>query len=121
MKHTTNEEQGKDLHRKVDAAITNFKTKVQQKRQEDAEILQQQMEEVNGILSEIKQAAVRNEALLKSKKALSLIAHKSENAKFNQSKVPNLRNIIRPDFTPKPIPTDLLENIFGEIPCSHIE
>lgn len=69
------------------------------------------MEEVNGILSEAKQAAVENEALLKSKKALSLIAHKSENAKFNQSKVPYLRNIIRPDFTPMPIPSDLLENI----------
>lgn len=74
------------------------------------------MEEVNEILSEAKQAAVKNEALLKSKNASSLIAHKSENAYL--SKVPNLRNIILPDFTPKPIPADLLDSAFGEIPDS---
>uniref|UniRef100_K1QGF0 Uncharacterized protein n=1 Tax=Magallana gigas TaxID=29159 RepID=K1QGF0_MAGGI len=76
------------------------------------------MEEVNGILSEVKQTAVKNESLLKSKNASSLIAHKSENA--NLSKVPNLRNVIPPDFPPKPIPTDRLNSVFGEITDSKI-
>lgn len=107
------EEHGKDLHRKVDAVISKYKTKVQQKKQADAKILQQQIEDVNGILSEAKQAAVKNESLLKSKNALSLLAHKSENANLN--KVPNLRNIIPSDFTPKPIPADLLDSAFGEV------
>nr|XP_034337909.1 E3 ubiquitin-protein ligase TRIM71 [Crassostrea gigas] len=112
------EEHGKDLHKKVDAVMSKYKTKVQQKKQADAKILQQQIEEINEIMSEAKQAAVKNEALLKSKNASSLIAHKSENG--NLSKVPNLRNVIPPDFTPKPIPADLLDSVFGEITDSKI-
>lgn len=98
--------------------MSKYKTKVQQKKQADAKILQQQMEEINEIMSEAKQAAVKNEAILKSKNASSLIAHKSENA--NRSKVPNLRNVIPPNFTSKPIPSDLLDSVFGEITDSKI-
>eukprot|EP00105_Crassostrea_gigas_P015621 XP_011432675.1 PREDICTED: uncharacterized protein LOC105331969 [Crassostrea gigas] len=112
------EEHGKDIHRKVDAVISKYKTKVQQKKQADAKILQQQIKEINEIMSEAKQAAAKNEAILKSKNASSLIAHKSENA--NLSKVPNLRNVIPPNFTSKSIPADFLDSVFGEITDSKI-
>ncbi|XP_034337908.2 E3 ubiquitin-protein ligase TRIM71 [Magallana gigas] len=112
------EEHGKNLHRRVDAVISKYKTKVQQRKQTDAKILQQQMEEVNEILSDAKQAAVKNKALLKSKNASSLIVHNSKNA--NLTEVPNLRNIIPPNFTLKPIPADFLDSVIGEIPDSQV-
>lgn len=112
------EERGKLLHRKVDEVVSKYKAKVQLRKQADAKILPQQKEKVNEILSKAKQAAVKNEALLKIKNALNLIAHRSEND--NLSKVPPLRNVICSDFTPMPIPGDLLENVFGEIPDSQV-
>lgn len=112
------EEHGKNLHRRVDAVISKYKTKVQQRKQTDAKILQQQMEELNEILSDAKQAAVKNKALLKSKNASSLIVHNSKNA--NLTEVPNLRNIIPPNFTLKPIPADFLDSVIGEIPDSQV-
>lgn len=112
------EEHGKNLHRKIDAEMTNLKTKFQQKKNEDAKIQQQQMEELNEILSKAKQAAVKNEALLKSKNISSLIAHKSENAKL--CKIPGRKTITPSDFIPKPISADLLKNICGEMPYNSI-
>lgn len=111
------EEHGKDLHRKIDAEMTDLKTYFQQKKKEDAKIQQQQWEEINEIFSKAKQAVVRNEALLKSKNISCLIAHKSENTKL--SKIP-VRKTLTPHFFPEPISAELLKTIFGELPSNNI-
>lgn len=112
------EEHGKNLHRKIDAQMTNLKTYFQQTKKEDAKSQQQQLEEVNEILSKAKQATLKNEALLKSKNISSLVAHKSENATL--SKIPGQKLITPRDFIPPPISTELIKQICGEMPYNNI-
>ena len=99
----------------MDAVITKFKVKDQQMKQNDAHILQQRREDINGFLTETNQEAAQNELLERSRNVTELIAIKS-----NPKNVPILKNIISPVFKPKPISDDVVESFFPPDPDSKI-
>ena len=109
------EDHGKEIHKAVEAVITKYKAKAKQMKQTDFEILQQQKEDVNGLLSEAKQEAAQNELLEKSRNVTELMAFKAK-----PIYAPVLKYIISPVFKPKPISDDVIESFFPPIPNSKV-
>nr|XP_022346020.1 LOW QUALITY PROTEIN: uncharacterized protein LOC111138381 [Crassostrea virginica] len=109
------EDHGKEIHKAVNDVITKYKAKVKQMKQTDFEILQQQKEDLNGLLSEAKKEDIRNDLLKRSRNVTELMAFKAK-----PINTPVLKNIIPPVFKPKPISDDVLESFFPPIPNSKV-
>nr|XP_022335435.1 uncharacterized protein LOC111132076 [Crassostrea virginica] len=110
------EDHGKKIHKTVDAVITKYKAKAQLMSQTDAQILQQQREDINRLLSETKQEAAKNELLERSRNVTELLAYKEK-----PRNAPILKNIIPPVFNTTVFPDDLIESlIFGDFPNSQV-
>ena len=109
------EDHGKEIHKAVEAVITKYKAKAKQMKQTDFEILQQQKEDVNGLLSEAKQEAAQNELLEKSRNVTELMAFKAKPVN-----TPVLKNIIPPVFKSKPFSDEVVESFFPPIPNSKV-
>ncbi|XP_078337272.1 uncharacterized protein LOC111133176 [Crassostrea virginica] len=109
------EDHGKGIHKVVEAGITKYKAKAKQMKQTDFEILQQQKEDVNGLLSEAKKEATRNDLLKRSRNVTELMVFKAK-----PINAPVLKNIIPPVFKPKPISDDFVESFFPPIPNSKV-
>ncbi|XP_078337273.1 uncharacterized protein LOC111132076 [Crassostrea virginica] len=108
------EDYGKKIHRAVDAVITKYKAKAQLMSETDAQILQQQREDIKRFLSEIKKEAAQNKLLEKSRNVTELLAYKEKTRD-----APILKNIIPPVF--KFLPDALIESsIFGYFPNSQV-
>ena len=106
------EDHGKKIHKTVDAVITKYKAKAQLMRQNDSQILQQQRENINRLLSETKNEAAQNELLERSRNVTELLAYKEK-----PRNAPILKNIIPPVFNTTVFPDDLIESlIFGDFP-----
>jgi hypothetical protein len=110
------EDHGKQVHKLVDIVIQKYKDKAYLMKQADAKMLDQQKDVVAGLLCEAKQAAKENKAMVRSKSAVELMNHKSENPKLR--KIPQLERIIPPTFAPNLVPINVLEDSFGTIPDS---
>ena len=109
------EDHGKEIHKAVEAVITKYKAKAKQMKQTDFEILQQQKEDVNGLLSEAKQEAAQNELLKKSRNVTELMAFKAK-----PINAPVLKNIVLPVFKSKPFSDEFVESFFPPIPNSKV-
>ena len=110
------DDHGKEIHKAVEAVITKYKAKAKQMKQTDFEILQQQKEDVNGLLSEAIKEATQNDLLERSRNVTELMAFKPK-----PINTPVLKNIIPPVFKPKPISDDVIESFFPPIPNSKVE
>lgn len=83
------ENHGKEIHKAVDDAITQFKVKAKQMKQTDVQILQQQRECLHEFMSEAKQDAAQRALLQRSRNVSKLTSFKAK-----QRNAPILKNII---------------------------
>ncbi|XP_065937984.1 uncharacterized protein [Magallana gigas] len=110
---TTMSKQGEQWHREIDIIINKMKTEISVIKVKHRDILQKHLAEIKQLQSVIKQSLLVIREIEKSTEVTSTIEYSSRIIEF--SKIPPKVQILMPTFIPKPIDSEKLYSLFGQI------
>nr|XP_011430067.2 uncharacterized protein LOC105330169 [Crassostrea gigas] len=105
--------QGEQWHREIDIVINKMKTEISEIKVKHRDILQKHLNEIKQIQSLIKQTLRAINEIEKSTEVSPTIAYSSKIREF--SKLPPKIQVSLPTFIPKPIDSEKLCSLFGQV------
>ncbi|XP_052677674.1 uncharacterized protein LOC128158755 [Crassostrea angulata] len=110
---TTMSKQGEQWHREIDIVINKMKTELSEIKEKHRDILQKHLNEIKQIQSLIKETLQTIRKIEKSTEVSSTIEYSSKIREFR--KLPPKVKVTLPTFIPKPIDSEKLYSLFGQI------
>ncbi|XP_052676187.1 uncharacterized protein LOC128157654 [Crassostrea angulata] len=110
---TTMFKQGEQWHREIDLVINKMKTEINEIKVKHKDILQKHLDEIKQIQSLIKQTLLALNEIEKSTAVASTIEYNSTIKEF--SNLPPKLQVKLPTYIPKPIDSEKLYSLFGQI------
>eukprot|EP00105_Crassostrea_gigas_P035847 XP_019919995.1 PREDICTED: uncharacterized protein LOC105321134 isoform X2 [Crassostrea gigas] len=105
--------QGEQWHREIDIIINKMKTEISEIKVKHRDILQKHLDEIKQTQTLIKKSILAIRKLEKSTEISSTMEYSSKIREF--SKVPPKIQVSLPTFIPKPIDSEKLYSLFGQI------
>uniref|UniRef100_A0A8W8LS87 Tripartite motif-containing protein 3 n=1 Tax=Magallana gigas TaxID=29159 RepID=A0A8W8LS87_MAGGI len=110
---TTISKQGEQWHREIDIVINKMKTEISEIKGKHRYILQKHLDEIKQIQSLVKETVQAIGKIEKSAEVSLTIEYSSKIKEF--SKLPPKVKVTLPTFIPKPIDSEKLYSLFGQI------